>query len=271
MTSSVRRTLKVLRIINAASEPIGVTEIAKRAGISPGTAFRSLDALDRCGFIERYRASTRFQIGSTTSRLKYALYSQFGLRNICMPYLRQLAFVTGETTYLVVPVGWYAVRISTLAGTRSVRTAAPMGIVGLLHETLAGRAILSTYSKPDMAAYLKFARQFGPLGITKAALEAQLQQIRSVGVAVDQADSPNPHVSTAIPILFEGKAIGAIAIDGPVTPLDHDTEHFEEWLNLIREIEDRVAQSPENAYNPFAHISPDEIVLTQAPDKNERA
>ncbi len=61
VSSSARRTLHVLETIGHADRPLGVTEIGRQLGISAGTVFRGLDALERGGIslrdIRRRRAA----------------------------------------------------------------------------------------------------------------------------------------------------------------------------------------------------------------------
>jgi DNA-binding IclR family transcriptional regulator len=263
MTSSAKRALRVLDIVNAAASPIGVTAVAELAQTPPGTAFRSLDALERCGFVTRYRASTQYTTGEATSRLKQSLFAKFRLRDVCLPFLKRLTYATSETTTLTVPVGWYGVRVAVVAGTSAVRSAAASGLVGPLTQDFASKAILASYSDEELTRFRAASKR---LGIPKALfdrLELELGEIRRLGYATEPVDFAPGRVALALPIRWQGHAIGAIGLNGPVIvsatgPAPADLAL---WNEAIAEIEQLIAAQPELADNPFAHMDPMEIVL----------
>ena len=80
-------------------------------------------------------------LGKTVGALRQNLFARFAIRDICMPYLRQLAFASGETASLTVRLGWYGVRIAAAPGTNEVTSSPPLGAVRLLDEGCASRAI----------------------------------------------------------------------------------------------------------------------------------
>ena len=126
MSSSTRRALHILEQVGAAEHPLGATEIGRALGISAGTVFRGLDALERAGYVGRFQSSAKFVLGKTVGALRQNLFARFAIRDICMPYLRQLAFASGETASLTVRLGWYGVRIAAAPGTNDV-TSSPLG------------------------------------------------------------------------------------------------------------------------------------------------
>ncbi len=260
MTSSARRALKILDCISASSEPLGVTEIAKRSDVVPGTAFRSLDALERCGFVERYCSSTQYQIGHNASRLEHSLYAQFGLREICLPFLRRLSFASGETTSLVMPVGWYAVRVAVIAGTRSVVTTVGRGKIGFLDEDYSGRAILACFDKDKIARFISETAERSPKAIT---LDQTLKSIQKRGCSLDLQAPGSKHSAIAFPIHYKEEAIAAITIDGPIA-LKDNKEHIQkllDWPDMVAEVESHISQFSTIVFNPFAHLDPTNIVL----------
>jgi DNA-binding IclR family transcriptional regulator len=267
MTSSAKRGLRVLEIVNASPEPIGVTAIAELAGTLPGTAFRSLDALERCGFVARYRASAQYVTGEASSRLKHSLLAKFRLRDLCLPFLRRLTYAMGEATSLVTPVGWYGVRLAVISGASSVRSSAATGLIGPLTDNFASRAILASYSDDEIARFRASAKR---LGITKATFDraqAELKETRRAGYSTEPVDFAPGRATLALPIHWNGRAIGAIATDAPVIDVARGPSAAElaDWREAISEIERHIAEHPELAENPFSHMDPAEIILPGVP------
>src|SRR4029077_2143666 len=100
MSSSAKRSLRILETIGRSARPLGVTEIARAMQLPPGTVFRSLDALVKCGLAARYQESSRYIVGATVERLQRSLLARFRMRDACLPYLHQLASASGETASL---------------------------------------------------------------------------------------------------------------------------------------------------------------------------
>lgn len=260
MTSSARRALAILEIVNSSTEPMGVTAIAEAVGTLPGTAFRSLDALERCDFVSRYRASTQYQVGAAARRLKHTSYAQFALRNVAMPFLRRLSYASGDTVSLTVPVGWHALRLAIVAGSRPVRSAAATGIVGTLDQDFAGRAILAGQDEATLARFLKSAPVDADDPRDARALRSSLAEIVARGYALADGEGDR-HVSIALPVRQGAGTVAAVAIEGPIADLESagTPPDLAEWQGIVSEMEAFIAQLDPAPINPFAHLDPAEV------------
>lgn len=264
MSSSARRALRILETVGDAGAPIGVTEIARRLDLPPGTVFRGLDALERSGYVARYQASSRYVLGGAVGRLRQSLFAGFHIREVCLPYLRQLAFASGETTSLAVPIGWYAVRIAAAPGTNEVTSSPPLGEVRLLGAGSAAKAILA-FAPPDtVPRCLAWARRHGLRPPAAKALAVELDDIRRRGFAVEQTEFAAGHAALALPIRDGERAIAAIAVEGPVLDLGRPDYHDDlgRWVEIVHAIEALVRARPAQFRNPFQHLDPDAILLT---------
>jgi DNA-binding IclR family transcriptional regulator len=263
MSSSARRALRILQTVGAGDRPLGVTEIGRRLDLPPGTVFRGLDALERAGYVARYRESSRYVLGGTVARLRQNLFAGFPIRDICTPYLRQLAFASGETTSLTVPVGWYAVRIAAAPGTNEVTSSAPLGQVRLLASDVAGRAILAFQPRATDASFSAWAARHGRRSPPFQTLAADLRAIRERGFAVEETAFARGRAALALPICGADRAIAAISVDGPVLDLGDPAYHSDlaRWVEIVRPLENLVRARPMLFVNPFDHLDPDGIVL----------
>ena len=261
MSSSARRALRVLEAVAASSEPAGVTGLARQLSLPPGTVFRTLDALKRSGYVERYQASSRYVAGPAPRHLQHALFAQFTIRELAQPYLQQLASSSGETASLFVPLGWYALRVARARGSNEVTSVPPLGLVGRLGSHYAGRAILAFLPSAEVARY-------GAAAITD--LRRTLSTIREAGYATDVTGLAKGRAAIALPVMGEtlaGKvgAIAAIALEGPVLDLTRDNASRIERFRAIAAALARTARSkPGLAINPFGHLDPDEIRLEKS-------
>jgi DNA-binding IclR family transcriptional regulator len=234
---------------------MGVTEIARAIGTAPGTAFRGLDALQRAGLLARHASAPRYGLGPAALGLRQTLLTLFPIREMCLPYLRQLASAAGETTSLHVRIGWYAVRFATAPGTAEVTSAANLGAAQFLSAGIAGRAILAGLERNQAARYLAWASARGLA--RPAALERDLAAIRVRGYAQGGGDG-----AIAFPIRLWDQAFASVAIEG-FSPgaAAAKTAPLREWSEIVGAIEAVVRANPALARSPFEHLEPDEIML----------
>ncbi len=157
VNSSALHVFEVLRLIARTDEPLGVSEISRRLRLPASTVYRALTTLEETGYLARYRNMPRFELGQMPQLLNRSLVHRFRVHAASRPLLRTLADATGETATLTVPLGWYAVRLAGTYGSHDIYHRDRLGEVALLHETIAGIAILSCFSNPELGPYLKFA------------------------------------------------------------------------------------------------------------------
>lgn len=236
MSSSAARALRVLDEIAASERPLGVSDIARALSLPAGTVFRSLDALSRAGLVARYRESSRYISGPIAEQLHRTVIARFPMREVCLPYLRQLASISGETVSLHVPAGWYAVRICSVPGTGEVMTSGAPGAAQPLHKSPAGQVILSGLPKPELAAYRNWSKSVSRI--------------------------PRRHrkdrEETVFPVRAEQRVIAAITIDAPFAPAGGQLSACQD---VVTNIEALALAQPGLFAGPFSHLSADAIVL----------
>jgi DNA-binding IclR family transcriptional regulator len=257
MSSSARRALKVLEQIGAADRPLGVTDVARRLSLAPGTVFRSLDALVRSSYAERYQASARYVLGPAAMGLRHTVFMQFALRDVALPYLRQLASATGESASLIVPLGWYGLRIATARGTNEITNVPALGPIGPLARNYAARPLLAFAPDTDLARYQIWEKRVLKLSPVPN-LAAGLRQIRESGLAREDGSA---RTAVALPVRHAGAALATLALEGPVSAEGGELAALREAVAAIAGI---VASRPAAFAHPFGHLDPDNIVLEQS-------
>ncbi len=256
MSSSAKRALKILAAVGHSGRAMGVTEIARALGVAPGTAFRGLDALQRANLLARHPALPRYVLGPSALGLRQSLLSLFPIRDVCLPYLRQLASASGETSSLHVRIGWYAARIATAPGAAEMTSGASLSGAVCLSADFAGRTILAHLGKAEIGRHLAWLSSRGLAA--PAGLESELAVIRARGFARGSGQEGG----VAFPIRKSDQAFAAIAIDGSGPGASSaKTGPRPEWQGIARAIEAVVRANPALCYQPFEHFDPDVIVL----------
>ncbi len=221
-TASVLKALHLLDVFVGNRGAMGVSEIARRAGVPVSTAYRLLAYLVEGGFVTKegtlYRPGDKlFEFGTqvVNSRLQ-------SLREQAAPYLGELYATFGMTARLAVLDGPEIVIVDKIVGLRTLPALTAVG--GRLPATCTalGKAMLAF--QPE--AVLKEVLQ-GPLPrrtrysvVVPGLLHRQLIETRSTRLAYDREESVLGHVCVATPIRRDGLAVAAISLSGPPRRVD---------------------------------------------------
>ena len=253
MSSSAKRALKILAAVGESGRPMGVTEIARMLHIAPGTAFRGMDALSRAHLLARDPRMPRYVLGPAALGLRQSLLAQFRIRDVALPYLRQLASATGETCALYVRIGWYAACVATAPGSAEMTGGTTFGGVEPLSTHIAGRAILAHITHNQIDRYRAWATERG-IAISTT-FEHDLGAIRARGFARSQVSEST---ALAVPILKSDQAFAAVLSEGENGGANRPGPQEQE---IAREIAALVRANPALARQPFDHLDPDGVLL----------
>ena len=182
---AVERALLLLEEVAASRVPPTASELARRAGINRGTAWRLLNTLEHFDLIGRDPDTGRYSVAYGTVRLSLATDASSLVRR-ARPTLERLAVETDGTVFLEV-----ASR-GTLVVLDEARPPSPVHVdlAGMdvpLHCGSVGKLYLASLPEDELAEYLAapLARPT-PYTITDpAVLRAQLDEARRTGIAVN--------------------------------------------------------------------------------------
>lgn len=133
----------LLDIMRSAPGPVGVSMLARDAGMPKSTTFRLLAYLEQSGFVERagkaYQLGWRlFELGNHVEHCRPS-----GLREIALPYLADLHARTGMNVHLAVLSGCDVVYLEKIHGLRSVPIATSVGTRMPATLSALGKAMLA--------------------------------------------------------------------------------------------------------------------------------
>lgn len=221
---SVERALAVLRVIEAAGEDTGVSEIAQRTGLTVSTAHRLTRALCEAGLVSQDRRTERYQLGPALVVLGRRAEERLGYTR-ALPALEDLAERTAESVNLGIQTGHEVLVVLDVASRQPLRFDQEPGSRVPVHTSAMGKCLLAF--RPDSDAAL---RGLPPLSQVTSrtitdheALRHELDAARARGWALNDEER-NPGVrAVAVPVLdATGCAVAAIAVQGPAIRITDD-------------------------------------------------
>lgn len=215
LDTSVGKALAVLDAFRGDGLPLGVSQVAARAGLPKSTTHRLLAVLVQHGYVER--SDTRYRLGRAIFELGLLVSDCHPrrLRVVAAPFMTRLHEATHATVQLAVLDACDIVYVDKIYG-QSGR-AGPGRVGGRVPAlcTALGQAILAF--SPREAREAALARPVPRLTprtvVNQSALRASLLRTRAIGIAEDRESTSLGARCIAAPIIDRGQStIGAISI-----------------------------------------------------------
>jgi DNA-binding IclR family transcriptional regulator len=195
---------------------LGVSELARRTGLSKSTAFRLLSMLERNKVVQR--VGTSYQLGTLlqdlTSHTSVPMHDS--LRDALTPYLAELYEITHHTVQLAVLHGTEVIYLNKLYGHRPVNSPARIGGRAPAYATAVGKVLLAWNQESTEQTLASTLVPWTERTITQPkALLASLEEIRRDGVAYDRDESLVGLSCIAVPIMGRtGRPVAAFSVSG---------------------------------------------------------
>jgi DNA-binding IclR family transcriptional regulator len=213
---ALARGLKVLSLLIAADNEVGITEIAEYLNIDKSSASRLAHTLAQYGYAEQDAVTRRFRPGAELVLLSHRFWNRIPLRVQSKPFLRHLVDETGEAAHVAILVQGEAFFIEEVESPAALRVDGGLGRYPL-HCTAVGKSLLAFANAPLPAKLDTFTART----ITSPAqLRLHLEQVRFQKYALDDEEFLVGVRCLAAPVYdYSGEAVATIGISGPITRL----------------------------------------------------
>ncbi|MBV9033756.1 MAG: IclR family transcriptional regulator [Acidobacteriaceae bacterium] len=223
---SVDRAIDVLELLATCRTGLTLSDLSRRLKIPKSTAHYLIRTLMVRGYIQRETGGRHYFIGLRVSNLATATTPELQLRNLTLPYLRQLTSTFDLTATASVLCGAEAVIIAAAPSFRDVGGGAWIGRHMDVHCTAQGKALIAFLSETDLQKLLgnrELARFTRNTIASMPLLKSHLSKIRKDGFAVNDQEHVIGLRAVAAPIFDHlGSVVAAISVRGLLS-------EFQEW------------------------------------------
>lgn len=215
--ASVGKAFAVLQSFTSDAFELTLSEIAARAELDRGTAFRLIQTLIELGYLQAVPQSRRFRLGLACLDLGYTVLSHGSLRSIVEPLLRGLVPDIGDAASLGILDGGDVIYLARVGagldrhkmdrrpGTRIPAYSAALGHVMLAHLSR-DEQIARLESRPRLKLSERTLTDLD-------ALLARLDQVKKKGHAVSDGENAYGLRTLATPIFdAQGAVIGGLSV-----------------------------------------------------------
>ena len=237
----IERMTRLLEVLAAHPEPLGLKQIAQYTRLHPSTAHRILAAMSADRLVDRVEPGS-YRLGMRLLELGNLVKSRISVRELALPVMRELHAQTGETVNLSVRHDDEIVYVErTSSGRSAMRVVHVVGARAPLHVTAAGKLFLL---EEGFARLRDYARRTGLAPQTRNSLsglpqlERELERIQQHGWATDNEEAEIGVRCVAAGIRDDaGTLVAALSIS---TPADRMKP---QWGALVKETADRVSRT----------------------------
>jgi DNA-binding IclR family transcriptional regulator len=211
---SVDRAIRVLTALQGARR-MSLSELAARLDLAPSTTHGIVRTLVEHGMVVQERGSSRYQLGPAVLRLGNVYLDTLELRSKAVPWAEDLARRTGLAVRTGVLLIDDVVIIHHEPRPDGSRQMPEVGIVIPAHASALGKAMLAFLPEDTerMLAAGDLRSMTGETLTDPAAVTAQLEQIRTTGIAREQDEAVIGEGAVASPVFDSwGGVVGAIGV-----------------------------------------------------------
>ena len=191
----------MIRAFDGTRPELGLSEVARAAGLTRATARRLLLTLVRLGYVRQ--DGNRFSLRPRVLELGYRYLSRLSIRDIAEPHLERLAAEVHESSSLSILDGDDIVYVSRVPVTRIIAITIGMGTRLPAYSTSMGRVLLAGLPERDLDAYLARVRLSPQTrrSITDPdALRAELDKVRKQGWSIVDQELDEGLRAVAVPV-----------------------------------------------------------------------
>ncbi len=237
----IERMTKLLDVLAAHPEPLGLKQIAHLTGLHPSTAHRILAAMSADRLVDRIEPGS-YRLGMRLLELGTLVRSRISVREVALPIMRELHAQTGETVNLSVRQDDEIVYVErTSSGRSAMRIVHVIGARAPLHVTAAGKLFLLEDGQARLREYAKrtgLAPHSRNSITTLAMLERDLERTQKQGYATDNEEVEAGVRCVAAAVRDDdGRMIAALSLS---TPADRMKA---QWGPLVKETAERICRA----------------------------
>jgi DNA-binding IclR family transcriptional regulator len=216
---ALQRGLSVLELLAAREEGATLSEISSALHLSPASIFRLTGVLEESGYVLREEPSRRFRLSRKLLLLAQPQHQGRSLVEGCLPAMREVLQLTGETVQLCVLADHECVMIEQLPSSHPFKYIVDLGSRPPVHCAAPGKAMLAYLPEKETTSALrtmKLEKHTERTLTSRRDLLGDFAKIRARGFAVDQGEHFEGIHCVAAPLLDRhGHPVAAITIAGP--------------------------------------------------------
>lgn len=226
LLNSVVKTFKLLEAVCISKESFTLSDLSKTLNLSIGATQRITHTLIKLGYLQRDSKNKTFRPTPKILSLGYSYLSFYDIREIALPFMRELNQQINEVVNLAILDNYEIVYIERIETSHGLTTNVRVGSRKPLHCTSIGKVLLAFLpqdEQQDVLSRLQFEKYNERTITDKKRLRKQLNIIRERGYSENLSEMTEGLFSMAVPLInHEQRAVAGMNIVIPVSRLNRE-------------------------------------------------
>jgi DNA-binding IclR family transcriptional regulator len=216
---NLERGLLILEHLREHPDGQCISDISRALDVPVNSVFRILNTLDKHNYVQRKPGTKSYVLTRKMMSIGYDAPVDRTLMENSLDVMRAVRDQVGETVVVSIIDGFEGLVLEQVPGVHPFRFVCDAGTRQALHASASTKSILAHWPEAELAkAYERMTFEaFTERTITsRSQLEAELEEVRTRGYAVDTGEALDGVHCVAAPILDQrGVAIAAVTVTGP--------------------------------------------------------
>lgn len=246
---ALAKGLTILESFDATHNEMTLSEVARRADLTPAAARRSLITLVALGYVGQ--VGKRFHLTPKVMGLGSAFYFAAGIEQAFQPELRALVEQFGDASSVASLQGHDVLYVAHYSQQRARRASAVVGARYPAHATSLGRVLLAGLSDDKLDRYFSEVK---PVALTnrtvtnREELRRIIYRVRDQGFATTVDELDYGVTALAVPIRGgQGQTVAALnssGYSGHITPETLVAERLQDLRTIASRLGQNIARNP---------------------------
>ncbi|BBK31644.1 IclR family transcriptional regulator [Stella humosa] len=239
---SVAKVLDLLEHLGAAGQPVGISDLARAAGLHVSTAHRLLRTLVRRGYVEQRSDTRRYALGPRVHALGGAYLGGSDLVGAAYPVIEELRDRLGETIHVAVWDDGQVLEVCHAETTQPVGVSLRLGRRDPAHATAIGKVLMAARGRAEVDRLLAgpLVAVTGHTVTATAKLRCEIERVRAQDYAVDDEELADGLCCVGVPVRDRhGRVVAGLSVAMPKARFD--AARIPEWVAMLRAAADGLA------------------------------
>lgn len=223
------KTFKIIFFLEESKTAVGLTEISRKTEINKATCYRILQTLTTYNIIETGEQPGTYQLGIGLLKLGETVQRRINVREIALPYLKELTNNTDITSYLCILHHDKSLCVERIEGSHAKILLLNVGDEWPLHIGGAPRAMLAYLEEEkieDILSNIEDTEHTEHASNVPSDYQSILQSVRETGYNTSYDDVLSGISSIGAPIFNQiGDVVAAVSLSNISSLIHPDTEN----------------------------------------------
>lgn len=228
---SIQRAFDIIDCFDNTNSELSLKDICDKVNLKKSTTFGIIKSLEGCSYLVQNQSTTKYKLGLKFIEKGRIVSESLDIKNIALPYMKNLTDTFKETSNLCLYDGNYIYSVADIHSDESfIFMSSKVGNKLPIHASASGKVILANFSDEKINKLLEKTefKKLTKYTITSInEIEDNIKNIRENSYAIEDEEAEIGAYSIATVIKnFDNSIVGTISVTGPKSRMEVKKEEI---------------------------------------------